>query len=399
MVGRSWIGSLGETTKRSAETVLEVLHQKAKQPLITSQLSSLKKEKELDLCFELAMLAHETYPDNPVFTQKAAECLIPLSKASEAVKILEEFLLANPKIDPSSNRRTERFLRVTLSSAYLAIDDIDGAERAISGLPQVENVVEQWVEILYAKQDFEALVNFAKQHNPAKPKTRIQWARALVYLSRLKEAESVLEPVRDRRDAREVYEMITTRGSVTPTGSSFEGFMLPPAYHHLEKDMVVFHEACPFEKSVFVMMKFEDPKMEPWQRQCVRDIFDTIRLELVRYQLTARRADEKTAASSGQLWDNLCIYMLGCKYGLAVLEDHVLSELNPNVTLEYGFMKGLGRRVGVLKEAGFKSIRADMMGTLVRDFSISSHHIVDKNSIEKAVNQWAAVDLGLQKKM
>jgi hypothetical protein len=38
---------------------------------------------------------------------------------------------------------------------------------------------------------------------------------------------------------------------------------------------------------------------------------------------------------------------------MAFLEDRVASELNPNVTLEYGFMKALNRKVGLFREASF----------------------------------------------
>jgi len=56
--------------------------------------------------------------------------------------------------------------------------------------------------------------------------------------------------------------------------------------------------------------------------------------------------------------------MLGCDYGVAILEDHVGDEFNPNVALEYGFMLARGSKVVLLKEANFKHTRADIFATI-----------------------------------
>ncbi|HJX51569.1 MAG TPA: hypothetical protein VJ801_02275 [Polyangia bacterium] len=164
---------------------------------------------------------------------------------------------------------------------------------------------------------------------------------------------------------------------------------VPVAYRHLAADLERFHRDDPRDRSVFVMMKFPDPaNMDAWQLQCLEDIYGAVKDELDRHGLVARRADKKVHATSKQLWDNLCIYMLGCRYGVAILEDHVGDELNPNVALEYGFMKGLGREVVLLKERRFKHLRADLVGTIPKEFDIGADHALDRRSIQEAVSNW-----------
>jgi hypothetical protein len=173
----------------------------------------------------------------------------------------------------------------------------------------------------------------------------------------------------------------------------------PDTFRHLEGELGRFHQDDPFDRSVFVMMKFPDrAKMDAWQVECLEALYGAVRDELDRHGLVARRADKKTYATSKQLWDNLCVYMLGCRYGIAILEDHVGDELNPNVALEYGFMKGLGREVVLLKERCFKHLRADLVGTIPKDFDIGTNdHVLDKRSIQDAVQDWLT-DIGVPPK-
>jgi hypothetical protein len=75
--------------------------------------------------------------------------------------------------------------------------------------------------------------------------------------------------------------------------------------------------------------------------------------------------------SDDQLWKNVCVYMLCCKYGVAVLEDRAKDEFNPNVALEYGFMRALDKRALLLTDRGFRNLRADIVGTLREEFDIT----------------------------
>lgn len=149
---------------------------------------------------------------------------------------------------------------------------------------------------------------------------------------------------------------------------------LPGGYEYLAPAVRMFREDFPYEQSVFVMMKFPDPNsMDPTQCSLLERIWDVVVGVLSTYGLHARRADKKDYVDN--IWDNLCVHMLGSKYGIAILEDRVAAETNPNVTLEYGFMRALNRKVALFREASFRHDRADLTGKLfgiVRDQRVTS---------------------------
>jgi nucleoside 2-deoxyribosyltransferase len=77
--------------------------------------------------------------------------------------------------------------------------------------------------------------------------------------------------------------------------------------------------------------------------------------------------------------------MIGCKYGIAVLENILENEFNPNVALEYGFMRALGKPVLLLEEKRM-SPRADILGTLWEQFDMVEGI---QKTIADAINRWA----------
>ncbi len=145
------------------------------------------------------------------------------------------------------------------------------------------------------------------------------------------------------------------------------------------------------------MMKFPSKDMEEWKKKCLEDIYTAVSDELSRHGLVARRADQKTYTPRRQLWENVCVYMLGCKYGIAILEDRTGGEFNPNVALEYGFMLALGRQVVLLQESEFKNVRADTLATIPVNFKISPTNQVDTDSVRTAVSDWL-LELGIHPK-
>ena len=160
---------------------------------------------------------------------------------------------------------------------------------------------------------------------------------------------------------------------------------LPRGYEHLTQSVRTFRQEDPYETSVFVMMKFSDGLPQD-QARLVDRIFEVIASALGAYELVARRADKRQYEPD--LWNNLCVYMLGCRFGLAVLEDRGANEMNPNVALEYGFMKAPNREVGLLREATFKHDRADLIGKLVKLFQIGEGFQLDEESLKQAIGNW-----------
>jgi hypothetical protein len=168
---------------------------------------------------------------------------------------------------------------------------------------------------------------------------------------------------------------------------------LPAGYQHLASAVVKSQKDYPFSKSVFVMMKFPDQaSMDSKQVNMLTEIWDELGKILNTYGLTARRADKK--AYHDQMWENICVYMLGCKYGIAILEDRAAEELNPNVTLEYGFMKAMNRNVVLFRDINFKHDRADLTGKLAKSFEIDENGELNKPMFIKAVQDWL-IDEGI----
>ena len=132
-----------------------------------------------------------------------------------------------------------------------------------------------------------------------------------------------------------------------------------------------------YDKNVFIMMSFAG-------ETSLAAVWNEIDAALKVHGMKALRADQKTYGASRQLWDNLITYMHGCRHGISVLEHETADEFNPNIALEYGFMRALGKSVLLLKEKRFRKVRADILGTIWMEFDIANL----RKSIRQAVDQW-----------
>jgi nucleoside 2-deoxyribosyltransferase len=66
------------------------------------------------------------------------------------------------------------------------------------------------------------------------------------------------------------------------------------------------------------------------------------------------------------------------------LENILQNEFNPNVALEYGFMRALGKPVLLLKEKRMAP-RADILGTLWEEFDMVESI---EETISRAIHRW-----------
>lgn|SRR5262249_50903888 len=90
------------------------------------------------------------------------------------------------------------------------------------------------------------------------------------------------------------------------------------------------------------MMRFADSVTN-------RKIVNNLHTALHRYGMNLLRADHK--AYSESLWENVTLYMSACDLGIAVFEQLVEKDYNPNVSLELGHMLASGKKVLLLKDA------------------------------------------------
>jgi hypothetical protein len=150
---------------------------------------------------------------------------------------------------------------------------------------------------------------------------------------------------------------------------------LPTGLQNLAKKVEQFISGQgPYQKIVFLMMPFgTDPVLAAAQ----------IKLkELLRVKgFNLFRADDREYEDG--LWENICVYMLGCKHGLAVFKEIVAIQFNPNVAVEIGFMAATGKRVLILKDRTLPKLPGDLLYRLYHAVDFS-----DVAELERHVSKW-----------
>lgn len=140
----------------------------------------------------------------------------------------------------------------------------------------------------------------------------------------------------------------------------------PPHHMRHQPFLAEFHGVATFDKSVFVMTKFPDPKKPALIDAQLMAVIQAVRDAVQDRGYVARIATDNQYHPI--LWDNVELYLLGCRRGIAIVEDKYLPELNPNVAMEWGWMRGMGRDVLYLVEKDFNKERADWGGLIGHQF-------------------------------
>lgn len=154
-----------------------------------------------------------------------------------------------------------------------------------------------------------------------------------------------------------------------------------PPYHQRHDPFIAqFHSVSTFDKSVFVMTKFPDEKHPAPVDAQLGAVIQAVCDAVDGCGYTARVASEKRYHPL--LWDNVELYLLGCRRGIAIVEDKYLPELNPNVAMEWGWMRGMGRDVLYLVEKSFKKQRADWDGLIESPFDWANPGPEIKSGVE-----------------
>jgi hypothetical protein len=156
----------------------------------------------------------------------------------------------------------------------------------------------------------------------------------------------------------------------------------PPQHLRHGQLLAQFHGAATFEKSVFVMTKFPNPKSPTPVDAQLTAVIQVVRDAVQSCGYVARIASDNQYHAI--LWDNVELYLLGCRRGIALVEDKYLPELNPNVAMEWGWMRGMGRNVLYLVEKDFNKQRADWGGLIEAKFDWAN----PAPDIKAAVQAW-----------
>jgi len=166
-------------------------------------------------------------------------------------------------------------------------------------------------------------------------------------------------------DARELEQLIARRSD--RIRRQLEEFAHFPQWHLRHAQFLVdFATKGTYEDSVFIMTKYPDPQKPAVTDPQLKKVIEAVSAGVVANKYVPRIASDKDYHM--QLWDNVELHMLGCRRGIAIVQDKVKSELNPNVAIEWGWMLGLNRKVLYLVEKDFEQERADWKGMAKYEF-------------------------------
>ncbi|MDD4939340.1 MAG: hypothetical protein PHE18_03580 [Candidatus Omnitrophica bacterium] len=142
-------------------------------------------------------------------------------------------------------------------------------------------------------------------------------------------------------------------------------FNIPGGYDFLKENLkVFFNDNKDYEKNVFIMCRFD--KTDNKLKECTDKMKEILSND---FGLNGLLAEDKMYLGDRSFWNNVCVYMIGCSRGIALLENFKSDEFNPNIAVEYGFMRALDKKVLILKENKFQNIiRADMLGIYYEPF-------------------------------
>jgi acylphosphatase len=170
----------------------------------------------------------------------------------------------------------------------------------------------------------------------------------------------------------------------------FEKEMLSDMHEHFKRYDSALQKTLgrfPYEKSVFIMMPFEENDIR------LKQITDTIKKTLEEHGLSGWRADDPARVIMDDIWDNIVVNMLSCKYGIAVFvdrrvldryTDREITVFNANIALEVGFMKSRGFEVLLLKDKRLEKLPTDIISKLYEEFNFND----PEGGVKKAVTKW-----------
>jgi hypothetical protein len=129
-----------------------------------------------------------------------------------------------------------------------------------------------------------------------------------------------------------------------------------------------FFAAGTYEKSAFIMTKYPEGDAlegDALEAKRLQKVIDLVSQAVAAAGLKPRIA--KDANYHTTLWDNVELHALCCYLGVAIAESHYRADFSPNVAMEWGWMRAMGRPVIFLVEKDFK-LRADMEGVIRQPF-------------------------------
>jgi hypothetical protein len=129
------------------------------------------------------------------------------------------------------------------------------------------------------------------------------------------------------------------------------------------------------QKTAFIIMRFENTKVYSQISECIKTT-------LAKHNINALRADDKQYLDD--LFPNIKVFMHGCNFGIALIDRIADENFNPNVSLEVGYMLGLGKDVLLIKDKTLKSLQTDLTGKLYKQFDTTDV----ENTLPQQIDKW-----------
>jgi hypothetical protein len=143
----------------------------------------------------------------------------------------------------------------------------------------------------------------------------------------------------------------------------------------LGKFIEAFREDYPVkQKTAFIIMQFGSTTVHS---NLVAVIKDTLK----KHGIIGLRVDDKEY--SDDLFSNIRTYMHCADFGISIFERVTEDNFNPNVSLEVGYMMGLGKSVCLLKDKTLKNLHSDLVGKLYKPFDPLDVEKTLPNQLEK----------------
>lgn len=154
---------------------------------------------------------------------------------------------------------------------------------------------------------------------------------------------------------------------------------------HSKEHNPVLDEFPDADSNVFLMIRFKDTEQHRLISESISSILESYSLNLI-------RADLKPFKPT--LWENVKCCMDASNYGIAVFEQIEERDINPNISLELGYMLCKGKKLLLLKEKCVQALQSDLVGHFYRKFDL---HDLER-TIRSEIENWLKSDLGFRKK-
>lgn len=140
----------------------------------------------------------------------------------------------------------------------------------------------------------------------------------------------------------------------------------PPEYLPYLPELSGFWKKTPADRSVFIMTKYPDGADAALDAQ-LQAVIDTVVAAVKACNYHPHLAVHQKLHPN--LWENVECHMLACGRGIAIVEDRFNPRLNPNVAMEWGFMRAFRKPVTYLVEKDVKTVPADVAGLIQSRFA------------------------------